>query len=53
MPWLRVASCGAGLREHFWTEIDFPEDYQRAREEILPQIPASVPLQSVATSEER
>jgi choline kinase len=36
-----------------WTEIDFPEDYRRAQEEILPQIPAMVPLQSVAASDER
>jgi len=42
-----------GTNGYPWTEIDFPEDYQRAREEVLPQIPAIVRLQSVATSEER
>ena len=36
-----------------WIEIDFPEDYRRAQEEILTQIPAIVPLQSVATNDER
>lgn len=35
-----------------WTEIDFPEDYRRAQQEILPQIPAIVPLQSVVSDDE-
>jgi len=35
-----------------WTEIDFPEDYRRAQQEILPQIPAIVPLHSVVSDDE-
>jgi choline kinase len=30
-----------GTRGFPWTEIDFPQDYQRAQEEIFPQIVAS------------
>ena len=39
-------------RGYPWIEIDFPEDLQRAREEILPQIPAFSTLHAVPTSEE-
>jgi choline kinase len=30
-----------GTRGFPWTEIDFPQDYRRAHEEIFPQIMAS------------
>jgi choline kinase len=30
-----------GTRGYPWTEIDFPEDYERAVRQILPQIDAS------------
>jgi choline kinase len=41
-------------RGYPWTEIDFPEDLQRACEEVLPQIPELPFLRSVAAaSEER
>ena len=33
-----------GTRGFPWTEIDFPEDYRRAVEEILPAIDGAVPL---------
>jgi choline kinase len=39
-------------RGYPWIEIDFPEDLQRAREEILPQIPAFSTLHAVPASEE-
>jgi choline kinase len=39
-------------RGYPWIEIDFPEDLQRAREEILPQIPAFSTLHAVPAGEE-
>ena len=37
-------------RGYPWIEIDFPEDLRRAREEVLPQIPALSPLQAMPVS---
>jgi choline kinase len=39
-------------RGYPWIEIDFPEDLQRARDELLPQIPAFSTLQAVPASSE-
>jgi choline kinase len=39
-------------RGYPWIEIDFPEDLQRARAEILPQIPALSTLHAVPSSSE-
>jgi L-glutamine-phosphate cytidylyltransferase len=36
-----------GTRGYPWTEIDFPEDYDRAVREILPQIDASAGIDTV------
>jgi choline kinase len=41
-----------GTRGYPWIEIDFPEDLQRARDEVLPQILASSTLQAVPASSE-
>ena len=38
-------------RGYPWTEIDFPEDLQRARDEILRQLPESVPLTACAVAD--
>ncbi|SRR5579864_1784023 len=35
-----------GTRGFPWTEIDFPQDYRRAQEEIFPQIAANSPARS-------
>ena len=35
-----------------WIEIDFPEDLQRARAEILPQLPELIPLHASAAADE-
>ena len=39
-----------GTRGFPWTEIDFPEDYRRAQEEIFPQITASAVAKSFPIS---
>ncbi len=41
-----------GTRGYPWTEIDFPEDLQRARDEILPELPEFVPLNAYAAADE-
>ena len=41
-----------GTRGYPWIEIDFPEDLERARDEILPQIPAFSILQVASAGKE-
>ncbi len=41
-----------GTRGYPWIEIDFPEDLQRARDEILPELPELVSLKACAAADE-